>query len=60
MRIPYVGITDFTTFEQVKHMLTVFNKNLEQGQSRRLHVGVMMSYKTLHGMETKWTEAFPP
>lgn len=60
MHIPYVGITDFMTFEQVQRMLAVFKANLATGQNRRLHVGVMMSYKTLHGIETKWTKAFPP
>ncbi len=60
MYIPYVGITDFMTFEQVKRMLAAFKANLGPEQNRRLHVGVMMSYKTLHGIETKWTEAFPP
>ena len=60
MHIPYIGITDFMTFEQVQRMLTVFKSNLEPKQNRRLHVGVMMSYKTLHNLETKWTQAFPP
>lgn len=60
MRIPYIGITDFMTFEQVERMLAVFKANFGQGQNRRLHVGVMMSYKTLHDLETKWTKAFPP
>lgn len=60
MHIPYIGITDFMTFEQVKRMLMVFKKNLSPGQNRRLHVGVMMSYKTLNGIETKWSKAFPP
>lgn len=59
MYIPYIGITDFMTFEQVQRMLTVFNSNLGLTQNRRLHVGVMMSYKTLHDIETKWTRAFP-
>lgn len=60
MYIPYIGITDFMTFEQVQQILSVFKANLGLGQNRRLHVGVMMSYKTLHGIETKWTNAFPP
>jgi len=60
MHIPYVGITDFMTFEQVQRMLAVFKANLGPEQNRRLHVGVMMSYTTLHGIETKWTKAFPP
>ncbi len=59
MHIPYVGITDFMTFEQVEQMLAVFKANLAPNQNRRLHVGVMMNYKTLHDIETKWTKAFP-
>ncbi len=60
MFFPYIGITDFLSFEQVARMLTVFNAHNPQGSMRRLHVGVMMSYKTLHGIETKWSKAFPP
>lgn len=59
LRDPYIGITDFMTREQVEHMLAVLRANLRPGQQRRLHVGVMMSHKTLHGEETKWTAAFP-
>ncbi|MHB0865971.1 MAG: hypothetical protein ACYC1Y_03700 [Minisyncoccota bacterium] len=47
------------TFEQVQAMLKVFKAHLPQGQNRFLHVGVMMSYKTLHDIETKWSKAFP-
>lgn len=57
---PYVGITDFTSFKQVEAMLKVFKKHLKPGSTRRLHVGVMMSRKTLRGIETKWSKAFPP
>ncbi|MFA6158043.1 MAG: hypothetical protein WC763_00240 [Candidatus Paceibacterota bacterium] len=60
MHIPYVGITDFTKFEQVEHMLRVFKAHIHPTSTRKLHVGVMMSYKTLHGLETKWSKAFPP
>jgi hypothetical protein len=60
MNIPYIGITDFMTYAQVERMLAVFKANVRQGQRRRLHVGVMMSRKTLHGLETKWSKAFPP
>jgi hypothetical protein len=59
MYIPYIGITDFMNFKQVERMLAVFNENLSPNQNRRLHVGVMMSYKTLHDIETKWAKAFP-
>lgn len=60
MKTPYIGITDFMTFEQVQRMLATFNANLRPEQNRRLHVGVMMSHKTLHGLETRWKDAFPP
>ena len=59
MPFPYIGITDFMTFEQVEKMLAVFNAHRPQGSQRLLHVGVMMSYKTLHDIETKWLKAFP-
>jgi hypothetical protein len=59
MYFPYIGITDFMTFEQVKQMLAMFNFYLASGSQRKLHVGVMMSYKTLHGISSKWTKAFP-
>lgn len=59
MNIPYIGITDFMQFDQVGRMLSVFNQNLKPNQKRRLHVGVMMSQKTLNNIDTKWTNAFP-
>lgn len=57
---PYIGITDFTNFEQVRNMLRVFTTHLPAGSTRKLHVGVMMSYKTLHGIPSKWQNVFPP
>lgn len=60
MNIPYIGITDFMNYEQVQLMLATFKANTQERQRRRLHVGVMMSYRTLHGLDTKWTNAFPP
>ena len=57
---PYVGITDFTSFEQVTKMLEVFRRHKSSESQRVLHVGVMMSFKTLNGIETKWSKAFPP
>jgi len=59
MNVPYIGITDFMTYGQVERMLAVFKANVRPGQHRRLHVGVMMSRKTLYGLETKWSKAFP-
>ncbi|MBI5733118.1 hypothetical protein HY967_04160 [Candidatus Jorgensenbacteria bacterium] len=56
---PYIGITDFMDFGQVKDMSKVFSEYLSKGSRRKLHVGVMMSYKTLHDLPTKWQSAFP-
>ncbi len=56
---PYIGITDFTSFEQVQAMLKIFQMHRTYRSKRLLHVGVMMSYKTLHGLDTKWSKAFP-
>jgi hypothetical protein len=56
---PYIGITDFMTPYEVCRMEEVFLSHAQPNSSRRLHVGVMMSYKTLHNLPTKWTDAFP-
>lgn len=56
---PYIGITDFATLEQVERMLDAFRANRQVGSKRRLHVGVMMSRKTLYGQPTKWATVFP-
>lgn len=58
--VPYIGITDFLNYAQVVQMEAVFKASLNPKQNRRLHIGVMMSYKTLNGIETKWSKAFPP
>lgn len=58
MLIPYIGITDFISLQQVWNMHNIFER---QGPRRRkLHIGVMMSYKTLYGIPTKWKDSFPP
>lgn len=57
---PYIGITDFTSCEQVIKMLEVFGGHKAPGSQRMLHVGVMMSFKTLNDIKTKWSKAFPP
>lgn len=56
---PYIGITDFTSFEQVTKMLELFRRHKPSGSQRVLHIGVMMSFKTLNGIETRWSKAFP-
>lgn len=60
MKTPYIGITDFTDFEQVVYMREVFRKHKARGSKRMLHVGVMMSFKTLNGIPSRWSNAFPP
>jgi hypothetical protein len=57
---PYIGITDFMDFGQVQEMSRVFSAHLPQGSERKLHVGVMMSWKTLHDIPSKWQNVFPP
>lgn len=57
---PYIGITDFTSLQQVKRMLGVLRQNRLEESAHRLHVGVMMSRKTLHCLPTKWADVFPP
>ncbi len=56
---PYIGITDFTESNQVRRILEVFHTVFPDGTNWRLHVGVMMSYKTLRGLPTKWQASFP-
>lgn len=56
---PYIGITDFLDFEQVNKMLEVFNQCRHKDSNRQLHVGVMMSRKTLLGIPSKWLDVFP-
>jgi hypothetical protein len=59
MHRPYIGITDFRTQEQVKDMLSILRESYLPFWTPRLGVGVMMSHKTLNGLPTKWTDAFP-
>lgn len=56
---PYIGITDFMTREQSVSALALFQSLTGGKIPHRLMVGVMMSHKTLHGLDTKWTNAFP-
>lgn len=60
MKTPYIGITDFMSAEQARAMLSVFSQqSINSVLQRKLMVGVMMSYKTLVGIYTRWTKAFP-
>lgn len=47
--IPYIGVTDFVTHEQVIQAVSCIPDKV----FRRLHVGHMMSYKTFHGIPTR-------
>jgi hypothetical protein len=60
MFLPYISITDFTDPAQVARMQRVFVDAGGLAAGRKLGVGVMMSHKTLRGLETKWAKAFPP
>ncbi len=59
---PYVGITDFQTPEQVREMSNLWRQlsTEHDGSPSHLMVGVMMSYKTLLGLPTKWADAWLP
>lgn len=57
---PYIGITDFENEKQVRDMHRVVMNHGPDKNGRKLMVGVMMSYKTLHGLPTKWSSIFPP
>ena len=57
---PYIGITDFTNLQQVLSMSSVFRAHMPEDSERKLHVGVMMSHKTLHNVPNKWQNVFPP
>lgn len=56
---PYIGVTGFTDFLQVRKMQRLFESYLLQGSEWVLHVGVMMSYKTLRGIPSKWQHVYP-
>ncbi len=57
---PYIGITDFMSQAEVRVMQRVFARHKPKDFLHQLHVGVMMSYKTLYDMPTQWSDAFPP
>jgi hypothetical protein len=48
MSKPYIGVTDFTTRNQVVNMAGL----IPASANRRLHVGAMISYKTLNDIPT--------
>lgn len=63
MRHPYIGITDFETTQQVNNMLVVFNRAKEESLNpikHKLMVGLMISYKTLNNIPSKWSSVWVP
>lgn len=59
MKNPYIGITGFTNSDQVRSILDTYQKNKPSSSTRKLHVGVMMSFNTLHGLRSRYTDSFP-
>jgi hypothetical protein len=55
MRYPYIGVTGFTSGEQVDQALICVPLS-----GRRLMVGVLASSKTLAGMPNRWPQRYPP
>lgn len=56
-RKPYIGMTDVPNAVWLRGMLSV---HYREGETQRLlQAGVMMSYKSLNGLETKWAAAWP-
>jgi hypothetical protein len=49
MAVPYIGVTDFASHSQVCQALACIPNHVK----RRLHVGAMMSYKTLRNIPTQ-------
>mgnify|MGYP002346206765 CR=1 FL=1 len=60
MLIPYIGITDFTDYQQIQLMQQILERNRPPESKYQLHAGVMMSRKTLRNLPTKWQSVFPP
>jgi phosphoribosylanthranilate isomerase len=53
----FIGITGFTKAREVRAMRAILDSACSP---LALGVGVMMSYKTLRGHQTKWSTVFPP
>lgn len=58
--VPFICITDFMDSEQVRRMLDVLRRASGKNPIRKLGVGVMMSYKTLNDIPSRWQNVFPP
>ncbi|MFC1638743.1 hypothetical protein ACFL26_00550 [Patescibacteria group bacterium] len=56
---PYIGVCDFESAQQAAALTKVMRATSEPLSRRRLMVGVMLSYKTMHGIESKWSAVWP-
>lgn len=56
---PYIGITDFTRYFETIATQEYFRRCDGPSSGHFLHVGVMMSRKTLNGIPSKWSNVFP-
>lgn len=56
---PYIGITDFTKHEETIAMQNFFREYSGTTGNHALHIGVMMSRKTLNNIPSKWSNIFP-
>lgn len=59
MRPTYIGITDFDSRARTFEFLGKFLAARNPGSTRMLMVGVMMSYKTLNDIPSKWASVWP-
>ncbi len=57
---PFVGISGFTTYEQVKRMLGVFNRNIGQNRNRRFLAGIRTNYQLVNDIRKGKKGPFPP
>jgi hypothetical protein len=60
-RFSYIGVCDFPNREQSLKSAQLFQRLCGEYkvENRKLMVGVMMSFKTLTGVPSKWTDIFP-
>lgn len=56
---PYIGITGFRNYSEVQRINKAFKQGKPKSSSHMLHVGAMMSRRTLLGKRSRFTNAFP-
>lgn len=59
MKTPYIAITDVNSADLARELLDVFTANLAPESKRLFAPGVMVSYKTLNNIPTKWKDVWP-